>query len=238
MILKGCRPRSCPPSLEPRDRCSLKAPPLPRPLRRRRPCQQTVRMATPMPEETVNPARAAAPQCRAAEDRLADSSPPRRPHAASPSAPPKRRLRPRCPRSPAPAAARAGVPAGLVIGGGALALMMGLGVAVLLLRSGSADGARASTPPPTTLDASTAPAATTTPPPPPPLAKGVLLVESTPPGAVVTVNGQSRGVTPVEMPGSRGGRVRGAGRPARLRREDPDGRPERRSSPGPSFVPS
>ena len=99
-----------------------------------------------------------------------------------------------------PPRARASVPAGLVIGGGALALLLGLGVAVLLLRSGSADAPLAPAPP-TTVAAGPPLSAPAAPLPPPPLASGVLLVESTPPGAMVSVNGQSRGVSPVEMPG-------------------------------------
>ncbi len=172
----------------------------------------TVKMAAPLQEETVTvrvaPSSAAtAPKTEPAQPAAAQkagSRPP--PLPASPPFPPapvagSAEPSPLATMPPAPLAPRprAGVPAGLVIGGGALALLLGLGAAVLLLRSGSAEVAPTA-PPSSTLVSST-PASTTPPPPPVPLASGVLLVETTPPGAVVTINGQSRGLAPVEMPG-------------------------------------
>ena len=173
----------------------------------RGPLPPTVRMATPMPEETitlrVSPSPAAlAPKTEPALPLQPQKSGPR-PQPPPPPAPAvTTEQSPMATMPPVPIApvARAGVPAGVVIGGGALALLFGLGVAVLLLRSGSTDGT-AATPPPTILATGPAPTPTTTPLPPVPLPSGVLSVESTPPGAIVTVNGQSRGVTPFEMPG-------------------------------------
>ena len=168
-------------------------------------------MATPMPEETVTlrvPLAPPAPVAVAKPDPAAPSespktgsrTPPPLPSPPAPSGFPEMPPLATMPPTPVPPIGRAGVPAGLVIGGGAVALLLGLGVAVLLLRSGSADGP-APTPPPATVVAGPTPAATEAPALPVPVAKGVLLVESTPPGAIVTVNGQSRGITPFEMPG-------------------------------------
>lgn len=81
-----------------------------------------------------------------------------------------------------------------------MALLLGLGAAWLLLRSGG-DPAEAPSTTPTTIVATVAPPEDTPTAAPVPADNGVLAVESTPQGAVVTVNGQSQGTSPLEMTG-------------------------------------
>lgn len=159
----------------------------------------TVKMVAPSTEETVTvrvppapprtqPAIAAPPSVRMA------------PVAPTASADPLATQPPTAlPAEPALRGRRSGVPPAFVLGGGALALLLGLLTAWLLLRSGGAP-----TPEP---EASPTPAAESTPPevatPPPTVApmSGTLRVETTPPGAMVTVNGQSQGTAPLEVNG-------------------------------------
>jgi len=95
---------------------------------------------------------------------------------------------------------RTGVAPLLVLGGGGVALVLTVLVGWLVLRS--TGGAPAPSPAPT---ASTAAVATPEPEAPPPSTAAPvslsLRVESTPPGAMVTVNGQSQGASPLEMTG-------------------------------------
>ena len=159
----------------------------------------TVKMKAPIEEETIT-VRAPAP--------LPPKTQPVAPLSTSPSS------RPAAPAGPpdgdrglstlpptpvaAPSRPRVGVPAGLVIGGGAAALLFGIAVAWLLLRTGAAEPP-APSPIPSPVVESVPP--TTTPPPAPVAAavNGVLRIESTPPGGLVTVNGESRGASPLEV---------------------------------------
>ncbi|HEX6736885.1 MAG TPA: serine/threonine-protein kinase, partial [Vicinamibacteria bacterium] len=98
-----------------------------------------------------------------------------------------------------PATRKSGAPVLLIVGGLALLFLLGLGVLGLLWvqqrRSASAS------PPPTaapTTAATTQPPAPATPPPTPTL-QGTLHVQSTPPGATLTVDGETLGVTPFDV---------------------------------------
>ena len=83
------------------------------------------------------------------------------------------------------------LPVGWLVGAGALGVI-GLGVVgVLLLRPGPAEQVPEPTPAPTTV----------APEPPVALTEGVLHVESEPAGAVVSVDGEPRGTTPLEVTG-------------------------------------
>jgi TonB family protein len=88
---------------------------------------------------------------------------------------------------------RKGVPMAVVLGGAALLFFIVLAiVAVVFLRS------RQATPSPSPVVAATA-----TPPPatPPPRATtGSLVIDSQPPGASISVNGEGKGLSPVELP--------------------------------------
>jgi serine/threonine-protein kinase len=145
---------------------------------------QTVKMAAPPAEETVTvrvPPVARTPPPAPPADSLATQQP--------------------TPLSgePAPAVRRSGVPPALVLGGGALALLLGLLTAWLLLRSGGASPSAPETSPTPLAESTPAEAPTPTPTVAP--ASLTLRVETTPPGAMVTVNGQSQGTSPLEVNG-------------------------------------
>jgi TonB family protein len=102
--------------------------------------------------------------------------------------------------APTQARPRSGVPAALIVGAGAAVFVLAMLVAGgLWLRSRRAP--EATPEPTTTMVAPTLPPSTTAPEPtpsaPPP---GSLHVESTPAGASVTVNGEVKGVTPLDVP--------------------------------------
>jgi len=101
--------------------------------------------------------------------------------------------------APAVAAARKSGAAMLVVGGLAVVLLLGValaGLAVVRRRTEIAAATPAPTLPPSTL-------AATAPPPPSTVAPapvlGALHVETQPPGATISVDGQPRGVTPVDV---------------------------------------
>jgi TonB family protein len=156
----------------------------------------TVRMAAPATEETITvrvpPSPPGAPKTQPA---LSVPAVPR-----APSVEPSVATLPPLPVSAPVRGRRAGLPPGLLIGGGAGALLLGVVAAWLILRTGT-------TPAPDTVASPSpvveSPPPAPTPPPTTPLvaASGLIRVESTPPGAMVTVNGQSQGASPVEMAG-------------------------------------
>jgi serine/threonine-protein kinase len=157
----------------------------------------TVRMVGPATEETVTvrvpPALPPKTQPLSAQTSSAPPFPPINP--AVETVPPTPATAP-----PPPRAARVGVPPALVIGGGAGALALGLVAAWLLLRSG---GPTPESPPPSlpAVVQSAPPVTAAAPPTTVAAASGVLRVETTPAGAVVNVNGQSQGASPIEMVG-------------------------------------
>ena len=135
----------------------------------------TVRMAAPMPEETVNlrvPPSVSSPKTEGA----AYPSPPKTQSRTPPPLPPTPTLAVAAAEAPIlatmppavlPHGTRRGVPAGLVIGGGALALVLGLGVAALLLRAGSADSPAPAPSTPAAVVAGPSPAVSAVAPVPP-----------------------------------------------------------------------
>jgi serine/threonine-protein kinase len=135
---------------------------------------QTIRADAPTLRPVPAPPRAAAPPPPDAPVALPTS-------AASPSTP------------------RAGIPVGLVLGGGAFVFVLALIVAAVLLLRHRDPGDVAPTPDsaPASLVASptAAPPATTV----PQAARGVLHVESQPPGATVTIAGNVKGTTPLDV---------------------------------------
>jgi serine/threonine-protein kinase len=145
--------------------------------------------APPPKSATVPVAKAASPPPAAPQPGAAPPVPPLPPEtAAAPVMPTSRGPRP-------------GIPAVLILGGAALIFIIAIGVALLILirhrRSADATPAPAPTPTPVALAPSTPP-----PPPPPSVAVatlGVLHVESTPAGATVTVNGEAKGTTPLDV---------------------------------------
>jgi TonB family protein len=165
---------------------------------------ETVRAKAP---ETTLRAPAAPPTIK----RPAPAAPPARVTAAPPAAAPAStdtaplpaELDPSAAPAPTEVAARPGGKSAtplLVVGGVAALLLLGLalgGVALVKRR-----GEPVPTPPPaapsTTL-AAAVPTAAPTPAPAPPIL-GAVHVESQPPGATVTVDGQPRGVTPLDVP--------------------------------------
>jgi TonB family protein len=103
---------------------------------------------------------------------------------------------------PPPRGSRPGLPTALILGGAAFVFVLMLAVAVVvLLRHRQQQTVEESPTPSTTLRAQTTPSSTV-PPPPPSVApaRGALHVESTPPGAAVAINGENKGVTPLDVP--------------------------------------
>jgi TonB family protein len=106
---------------------------------------------------------------------------------------------PALPAEPVARRPRSSVAPLLVLGGGALALLVGVAVIWLLLRPSGA-------PQPSPTPSAPAVAVATPEPELPPATtlapvNMTLRVESTPPGAMVTVNGQSQGASPLEVSG-------------------------------------
>jgi TonB family protein len=100
------------------------------------------------------------------------------------------------PSAPAPARA-SGSRTGLILGGLGLLLFAALAVGALMMIRGMRGS---DTPAPTAApQGSLAPAPRDITPPPPVVSVGNLRVESTPPGATVTVDGQARGITPTDV---------------------------------------
>ncbi|HKC14084.1 MAG TPA: TonB family protein [Vicinamibacteria bacterium] len=117
------------------------------------------------------------------------------PHLPRPSAPPL----PGTPPVSGPPGVRPHVPVGLLLGGAALLFLLALGlVGILLWRS---SGKAEPPPTPVTTIAAARKAPPTTEPLPPPIEekKGMIRVVSQPGGAAVSVNGQARGETPVDI---------------------------------------
>jgi TonB family protein len=93
---------------------------------------------------------------------------------------------------------KSGAPIALIGGGAGLVLLtLAALAAVWFLRNRHADVSPVATPAPPSI---TVAAVTPTPPPPSPVVKGTLHVESDPAGAAVTLNGEPRGVTPLDIP--------------------------------------
>ncbi len=125
-----------------------------------------------------------------------------RPSPAPPPVPPRPTPPPPSPSAsvpPAPMAARdprpprKGVPMAVVLGGAALLFFVVLGiVALVLLRS-----RQAAPPPSPVVEATVAPPLVT---PPPRATTGSLVIDSQPPGASISVNGEAKGLAPIELP--------------------------------------
>ncbi len=120
------------------------------------------------------------------------------PPEASQTLPPEPTLREPAPptgATPARPAPRAGVPVGRALGGAAAVLALGIAGWALWQRSPAV--APAGEPSPPVAEASPSPTA-----PPPAAARsavGALRIESEPPGARVSVNGQAKGQTPLQL---------------------------------------
>jgi TonB family protein len=92
------------------------------------------------------------------------------------------------------------LPIALLAGGGGLLLLLGVvTIAVIVLKGRRQQGD--ATPTPTTLAAQATPTPSAAPTAALPAVEGSIRVESTPPGATVTVDGVVRGVTPVDVAG-------------------------------------
>jgi TonB family protein len=159
----------------------------------------TVKMRTPIDDETITVrAPAQAPPKTQPVAPLSTSPPPRPAEPAMPASEAERAVTTLPPTPVATARPRVGVPAGLVIGGGAAALLFGLTAAWLLLRTGAVPDPPPPSPTPPPVVESVPP---TTTPPAPAVAEvnGVLRIQSSPPGGLVTVNGESRGAAPLEV---------------------------------------
>ncbi|MBI3932684.1 MAG: TonB family protein [Acidobacteria bacterium] len=165
----------------------------------RAPAALTVKAEIPPPtvkapvlDETVQAPRPGAP---AAKTPVPKAAPPAKPAAAPPVAtlPPAATPAPTPPTTLAP---RPGVPAGLILGGAAFLFVLALAVVLVLYLRQRAQTAR-ETPPPTqpvvTQPVAASPIATPEP------VLGTLRVESQPAGATVTINGEFRGVTPLDL---------------------------------------
>jgi TonB family protein len=105
--------------------------------------------------------------------------------------------------APIPAAARprSGVSAGLILGGAAVLFLLALvGAGIIIYRS-QQQAADPTPSAPTTTVVTQVAAPSPVEPTQPPAPTGALHVESQPPGATVTVNGEAKGVTPLDLPG-------------------------------------
>ena len=161
------------------------------------PGEATVLMTSPVPAGEATRARPVAERT-ARIPAPAPTAPMARPGAKpsrSKAAPP---LVPSVPEPTASAAApvltpkRSGIPAGVILGGvGALLLVGALGIGVVVWRN------RSAAPAPETVPTAPPPAAEPT--PAPVVAKGSLKVESQPAGAMIQVNGETKGAAPLEF---------------------------------------
>jgi TonB family protein len=124
---------------------------------------------------------------------VAKTSPPAPPkRAPPPPAAPVRVPATSYPREPGPP--RKGVPVALVVGGAALLLLLIFGVGVLLfLRSRQAEPS-----PSPVAEASPTPGPSAT---PPRVATGTLVIDTQPTAASISVNGEAKGLSPIELPG-------------------------------------
>jgi serine/threonine-protein kinase len=147
------------------------------------------------PRDTASTTKSAIPEVTVSNR----PSPPPPPVVAKapPPAPPRPSPPPAAPAaSPArePHSTRKGVPVALVLGGVALLLLVIVGVGILLFLKN-----RHAEPSPSPVAE-----ATVTPHPtaaPPRVATGVLAIDSQPAGASISVNGEAKGISPVELPG-------------------------------------
>jgi TonB family protein len=168
------------------------------------PADGTVMMSVPVPPAPVTPppAPAAPPEMDGTVVMSAPVFPPRVAPIAEEGAPAVKPPRPPAARADAgapPASKRKGAPVLLIAGG--LGLLFLAGVVLLgliwLQQRRSASVSPAATPAPaTTVAVEPAPAST---PEPPPTLRGTLHVESVPPGATVTMDGETLGVTPLDV---------------------------------------
>jgi TonB family protein len=147
---------------------------------------------TPPPEVTVRAPRTATPPPVPAPPLPKPAPPP--PQTVAAPVPPIPEEGPAPEEGPKPS----GVPAGLILGGAALVFLLVAVVAAIALWRHFRTGP---SPAPTPIAAAT-PVAGPTPVPtesPAPATTGTLRVETQPAGATVTVNGEARGVTPVDI---------------------------------------
>jgi TonB family protein len=98
-----------------------------------------------------------------------------------------------------PASQKRGAPILLIVGGLGVLFLVAVAVVVLvwLQQRRTASGSPAATPQPTTTVITEPPAPAT--PPPPPTLQGTVNVQSEPAGATVTVDGETLGVTPLDV---------------------------------------
>jgi TonB family protein len=164
----------------------MNAPPAPAP----RGSDVTMRTAAPPPPPVAPTppaaARPAPPPPTVKERTLEDTLKPPKP----PAAPVGVVMRP-------PAGSR-GLPVGLILGGAGLAFVVAVVVAGIALYRSSREAPApepSPTPPPVVAEVATPPPT----PEPVPVAPGVLRIQSNPSGATITVNGESRGTTPLDL---------------------------------------
>ncbi|MET0554352.1 MAG: TonB family protein, partial [Vicinamibacteria bacterium] len=168
------------------------------------PVEGTVVMAAPAP--TLRPGEMRAGLAPFADDPSAAPPPAPRPPAPGKSGP----LPMTIPLPPKPTATaamppidpprkRSAAPLALLGGGIGLLLLAGVAVIALWYLKFRNPGPEVVTPPPSTT--ATLAAATPTPPPVVAPVEGSLHVESVPPGASVTLNGELKGVTPLDVAG-------------------------------------
>ncbi len=176
------------------------------------PTRMEATVKEPIPAATVRaPAAPPPPKPTPPKPTPAAKAPaPAAPPPPQPPPPPAQTEPPDTMTAPAPIvppptrAARAGLSAGLILGVGALLFFLAIGVLILVLvrhrQSVEATPEPAQTPTPVAaITPSAPPPQQPTPSAAPPAAAGALHVESTPPGATVTVNGEAKGVTPVDV---------------------------------------
>jgi TonB family protein len=123
--------------------------------------------------------------------------PPAPPVAKAPPAPPATVAAP----APAPEAvpARSALPTGLILGGAGLVFLLAAGVAAIAVWRHLQAGPSPLPQPTVAPSAGPTPVAGPTPEPSAAVPLGVLRVETEPPGASVTLNGEARGVTPLDI---------------------------------------
>jgi serine/threonine-protein kinase len=148
---------------------------------------ETVRAPVPPAAETVRRAPRPVPP-----------APPAVPPVAKPPVPPPQTVEAPSP-VPEEAPRRSGVPAGLIVGGAALVFLLAAvvaGIAVWRHMQTSTGPSPSASP---TVAPSAGPTAGPGPTPSPAPVLGTLHVETQPPGASVTLNGEARGVTPLDI---------------------------------------
>ncbi len=181
------------------------------------PSLPTTKMATPAaPEVTVRvpaqPPTVKSPVADSVTARVELPPTARAPRPPAPAPPPPAVAAPPAPRAPAPQPAaaapipapavprphaRSGISPLLILGGAALFFVLAVGVLGFVVWNRSRAEAPSATPPPV-AEATPTPAAQVT---VAPTTTGSLHVETTPPGATITVNGEAKGPSPLDLTG-------------------------------------